>query len=75
MNKQLTLILVGAGAAIAVYVYLKQKGTVPTDSAYADKGVVGTLGYVTDQASGGYLSRIGGYLGRTFYDLTHSNPT
>lgn len=41
-----------------------------------DAGVVGTalrtLGNATNQATGGWLDDLGGWLGRTFYDLTHA---
>lgn len=43
-------------------------------TAYQGAGVVGTLGAATNAASGGILASFGGWLGRTAYDLTHSDP-
>lgn len=38
---------------------------------YKGYGVVGAVANVEDKAAGGLLSKFGGWLGRTVYDVTH----
>lgn len=41
--------------------------------AYIGVPVVGTLGAAANEVSGGYLASFGGWIGRSIYDLTHSD--
>lgn len=42
--------------------------------AYKGVPIVGTLGAAANEVSGGWFASAGGWLGRTVYDLTHSDP-
>lgn len=43
-------------------------------TAYVGVPVLGTLGAAANEVSGGWLSSLGGWIGRSTYDLTHSEP-
>lgn len=64
-SKQAKQAIVDAGTAIA---------NVNKDTAYEGAGVVGTLGNVTNQVSGGFFERLGSKIGGGIYDLTHPAP-
>jgi len=74
-------VLLGAAAGVAILLYMFGKKQVKDAAAavanvnqgtpYEGTGVVGTVGHATDAASGGLLSGLGGWLGRSIYDLTH----
>jgi hypothetical protein len=53
---------------------LKAAADVNKGTAYEGAGVVGTLGNVTNQVSGGLLGNIGSWLGGAIFDATHSDP-
>lgn len=57
-----------AGAAASAVANINE-GT-PYDGA----GVVGTLGNAANALSGGLLARLGGWIGRGLYDVTHKEP-
>jgi hypothetical protein len=43
------------------------------DTPYEGAGAAGALGKTFDDASGGFLSSVGGALGQTIYDWTHND--
>ena len=77
MNDNLRLILIGAGAIVAVGFLLRKQVSdaveavenVNEGTPFEGTGVIGTLGNVTNQASGGILGRIGEAIGGAAADL------
>lgn len=77
MNDNLKLILFGAGAIVAVgFLFRRQVGeavdavaNINEGTPFEGTGVVGTLGNVTNQASGGVLAEIGSSIGLFFSDI------
>lgn len=66
LGRQLAKDAAGAVGAAADAISRVNEGT-----PYEGTGIVGTIGNATNQASGGVLAEIGGWIGRTIYDLTH----
>lgn len=72
-------VLIGAGtiAVIVLFSYFRKQakdaadalGDINEGTPYAGAGVVGTIGNVTDQASGGVLSGIGEWIGGKLADI------
>lgn len=50
----------------------KAVANVNKGTPYAGAGVVGTVGNLTNQVSGGTLASLGDWIGGSLYDLTHS---
>lgn len=66
-NKNVQMILFGIGAVIAIrYLASNQIARFNEGTEFEDTGVIGALGNVTDQASGGILSAIGSSIGEFF---------
>lgn len=66
MNKQ-TLVIIG-GVAVGLYLLdrLTRIADINKDTPFENTGIVGTLGNVTDKASGGILSKAGSAIGEFF---------
>lgn len=80
---------VGLGAFVLMRAFSLGKGILSGDNAltrnardsdgnkvdgYVGVPVLGTLGAVTNEASGGYLATLGGWIGRNAYDLFNPSP-
>jgi hypothetical protein len=69
---------IGAGGLVVYLLWNKVAAAgkaalnVNKGTPYAGAGVVGTLGNVTNQVSGGVLSSLGDWIGGKAYDWTHS---
>lgn len=68
------LIYFGRQAKQAVMAGVKAVADVNKDTAYEGAGVVGTLGNVSNQVSGGFFERVGSSIGGAIYDATHPTP-
>lgn len=60
-------------AAGAVGGLVSGDNAITRGTPYQGAGLPGTVGAVTNAASGGVLERFGGWLGRTVYDATHAD--
>lgn len=77
LNSRAVVIVAGvAVGALVVYLIGRKVASAVTNinrgTPYQGGGVIGTLGNVTNQASGGLLADFGGWLGGKIFDLTHS---
>lgn len=79
-NSKPAAVAVGVGvAAVALYVIGRRvfkelrRGVADFNEGtpYENHGPIGTLGNVANEATGGWLDDLGGWLGRTVYDWTH----
>ncbi len=77
MNKNTQMILVAGAAVVALTYFFRQQAAdavaavaeINEGTPYEGAGALGTLGNVTDKASGGVLSRVGSGIGLFFSDL------
>lgn len=62
-----------AAAADTVGGVVSGNNAVTAGTAYEGKGVLGTVGAVFNDASGGLFASVGGAIGQTLYDWTHND--